>query len=101
MRLSDVILQMNHKIEKTNSLIIFKLSLTFEYDIVLNFVAGYACDFPTNWRDKAFRDSTNSSVKENIYFYRDSVVWSTSIYSTNVVLWDCHDISTEEVVIKG
>ncbi|XP_048776162.1 dual specificity protein kinase splB-like [Ostrea edulis] len=63
--------------------------------------AGYACNFPSNWKDKAFRDSTNSTVKENIYFYANSVLWITSIHGTSVMMWDCHDSNTEELVIKG
>lgn len=70
------------------------------YSIYFKF-AESSCSFPTTWKDKTFRDSSSGSVTENIHFYGGFVIWSFTVYGTNIVSWDCHDSNEKEIVIKG
>ncbi|XP_062597603.1 uncharacterized protein LOC134259025 [Saccostrea cucullata] len=60
-----------------------------------------SCNFPTKWKDNVFRDSTSATVKENIHFYSSTVVWQTNIFGTNIAIWNCHDSSSQEIVMIG
>lgn len=59
------------------------------------------CSFPISWKDKTFKDSSNGSVTQNIFFYSGNVMWRITIYETEISFWNCHERNEKEIVIKG